>query len=226
MSLYLLPVDFGYIAQSFIGKLRKDEVVHLTSVFVYIAPAYARPTEIRVLLGENIGCHELRVITGEGGEDKFFTVVLIYRIGWKLVFWEEIGKERGLRLTFSFFWVPKLLIYGCKHVNTNRISCLLVLLGGRYKHILCLSLTLIASYSLGCLGIGTLHRADHIITHTHESETLEWCQLSDGIRLNGLIPEIEFCYHFVLLYKSFILKLLPLQGDLLIAMITQGAALG
>lgn len=204
MSLYLLPVDFGYIAQSFIGKLRKDEVVHLTSVFVYIAPAYARPTEIRMLLGEDIGCHQLRVVTGEGGEDKFFTIVLIYRIGWELVFWEEIGKERGLRLTLWLFRVPKLLIDGCKHVNTNRISCLLVLLGGRYKHILCLSLALVAGNSFCCLGIGTLHRADHIISHTHESETLEGCKLSDGIRLNGLILEIEFCYHFVLLYESFL----------------------
>ena len=88
-----MPVDFGYIAQSFIGKLRKDKVVHLTGVFIYIAPAYARPVEIRMLLGEDIGCHELRVITGEGGEDKFLTMVLIYRIGRELVFWEEIGKE-------------------------------------------------------------------------------------------------------------------------------------
>ena len=93
MSLYLLPVDFGYIAQGFVGKLRKDEVVHLTGILIYIAPAYARPAEIRVLLGEDIGCHELRVVTGEGGEDKFLTIVLIYRIGRELVFWEEIGKE-------------------------------------------------------------------------------------------------------------------------------------
>ena len=93
MSLYLLPVDFGYIAQGFIRKLRKNKIVHLTGVFIYIAPAYARPAEIRVLLGENIGCHQLRVVTGEGGEDKFLTMVLIYRIGRELVFWEEIGKE-------------------------------------------------------------------------------------------------------------------------------------
>ena len=91
--LYLLPVDFSYIAQGFVGKLRKDEVVHLTGILIYIAPAYARPAEIRVLLGEHIGCHELRVVTGEGGEDKFLTMVLIYRIGRELVFWEEIGKE-------------------------------------------------------------------------------------------------------------------------------------
>lgn len=130
MSLYLLPVDFGYIAQSFIGKLRKDKVVHLTGVFVYIAPAYARPTEIRMLLGEDIGCHELRVITGEGGENKFFTVVLIYRIGWKLVFWEEIGKERGLRLTLWLFRVPKLLIDGSEHIYNDGVTSLLVLLAG------------------------------------------------------------------------------------------------
>ena len=197
MSLYLLPVDFGYIAQGFVGKLRKDEVVHLTGILIYIAPAYARPAEIRVLLGEDIGCHQLRVVTGEGGEDKFLTMVLIYRIGRELVFWEEIGKERGLRFGLSFFWVPKLLIYGCKHVNTDRISCLLVLLGGRYKHILCLSFTFIVRHSLGCLGIGALHRADHIITHAHQSETLERCQLSDGIRLDSLILEIELCYHLV-----------------------------
>ena len=93
MSLYLLPVDFGYIAQGFVGKLRKDEVVHLTGILIYIAPAYARPSEIRVLLGEDIGCHLLRVVTGEGGKDKFLPMVLIYRIGRELVFWEEIGKE-------------------------------------------------------------------------------------------------------------------------------------
>ena len=93
MSLYLLPVDFGYIAQGFVGKLRKDEVVHLTGILIYIAPAYARPAEIRVLLGEYISCHELRVVTGEGGDDKFLPIVLIYRIGRELVFWEEIGKE-------------------------------------------------------------------------------------------------------------------------------------
>ena len=29
-------------------------------------------------------------------------------------------------------------------------------------------------------------------------------KLADGIRLNGLILEIEFCYHLVLLYKSFL----------------------
>ena len=93
MSLYLLPVDFGYIAQGFVGKLRKDEVVHLTGILIYIAPAYARPAEIRVLLGEDIGSHQLRVVTGEGGEDEFLTIVLIYRIGRELVFWKEIGKE-------------------------------------------------------------------------------------------------------------------------------------
>ena len=91
--LYLLPVDFGYIAQGFVSKLRKDEVVHLTGILIYIAPAYARPAEIRVLLGEDIGCHQLRVVTGEGGEDKFLAIVLIYRIGRELVFWKEIGKE-------------------------------------------------------------------------------------------------------------------------------------
>lgn len=192
-----MPVDFGYIAQGFVSKLRKDEVVHLTGILIYIAPAYARPAEIRMLLGEHIGCHELRVITGEGGENKFFTVVLIYRIGWKLVFWEEIGKERGLCLTLWLFRVPELLIDGCEHIYHDRISSLLVLLTSRYRHILCLSLALIASYSLGCLGIGTLHHADHIITHTHESETLKGCQLSDGIRLDGLIFKVEFCYHFV-----------------------------
>lgn len=195
--LYLLPVDFGYISKGFVSKLRKDEVVHLAGVFVYIAPAYARPAEIRMLLGEHIGCHELRVVTGEGGEDKFLTIVLIYRIGRELVFRKQISKERCLRFGLSFFWVPKLLIYGCKNVNTNRISCLLVLLGCRYKHILCLSFTFIVRHSLGCLGIGALHRADHIITNTHQSETLERCQLSDGIRFNGLILEIEFCYHLV-----------------------------
>lgn len=130
MSLYLLPVDFGYIAQGFIGKLRKDEVVHLTSVFVYIAPAYARPSEIRILLGEHIGCHQLRVVTGEGGEDKFFTIVLIYRIGWELVFWEEIGKERGLRLTLWLFRVPELLIDSCEHIYHDGVARLLVLLTG------------------------------------------------------------------------------------------------
>ena len=91
--LYLLPVDFSYIAQGFVGKLRKDEVVHLTGILVYIAPAYARPAEIRVLLGENIGCHQLRVVTGKCGEDKFLPMVLIYRIGRELVFWKEIGKK-------------------------------------------------------------------------------------------------------------------------------------
>lgn len=128
--LYLLPVDFGYIAQGFVSKLRKDKVVHLTGVFVYIAPAYARPVEIRMLLGEDIGCHELRVITGEGGENKFFTVVLIYRIGWKLVFWEEIGKERGLRLPLRLFRVPELLIDGCEHIYHDGVARLLVLLTG------------------------------------------------------------------------------------------------
>ena len=128
--LYLLPVDFGYIAQGFIGKLRKDKVVHLTGVFVYITPAYARPSEIRMLPGENIGCHELRVVTGEGGENKLLTLVLIYRIGWQLVFWEEIGKERGLRLTLRFFWVPKLLVNGRKHIYHDGITSLLILLTG------------------------------------------------------------------------------------------------
>lgn len=130
MSLYLLPVDFGYIAQGFVCKLRKDEVVHLTGILIYIAPAYTRPTEIRMLLGENIGCHQLRVVTGEGGENKFFTVVLIYRIGWKLVFWEEIGKERSLRLTLRLFRVPELLIDGCKHIYHDGVARLLVLLTG------------------------------------------------------------------------------------------------
>lgn len=130
MSLYLLPVDFGYIAQGFVSKLRKDKVVHLTSVFVYIAPAYARPTEIRVLLGENIGCHELRVVTGEGGENEFLTMVLIYRIGRELVFWEEIGEERGLRLMLRFFRVPELLIDSCEYIYHNGVACLLVLLTG------------------------------------------------------------------------------------------------
>lgn len=80
MSLYLLPVDFGYIAQGFVGKLRKDEVVHLTGILIYIAPAYARPAEIRVLLGENIGCHQLRIVAREGGKNKFLTMVGIYRL--------------------------------------------------------------------------------------------------------------------------------------------------
>ena len=128
--LYLLPVDFGYIAQGFVGKLRKDEVVHLTGILIYIAPAYARPAEIRVLLGEYIGCHELRVVTGESGEDKFLAIVLIYRIGRELVFWEEIGKERGLCFWLSFFRVPELLIYGCKHIYHDGVTCLLVLLTG------------------------------------------------------------------------------------------------
>ena len=130
MSLYLLPVDFGYIAQSFVSKLRKDEVVHLTGILIYIAPAYARPTEIRMLLGENIGCHQLRVVTGEGSEDEFLTIVLIYRIGRELVFWEEIGKERCLRFGLSFFWVPELLIDGCEYIYHDGITCLLVLLTG------------------------------------------------------------------------------------------------
>ena len=91
--LYLLPVYFGYVAQGFVCKLRKDEVVHLTGILIYIAPAYARPAEIRVLLGEYISCHELRVVTGECSEDKFLPMVHIYRIGRKLVFWKEIGKE-------------------------------------------------------------------------------------------------------------------------------------
>ena len=128
--LYLLPVDFGYIAQGFVGKLRKDEVVHLTGILIYIAPAYARPAEIRVLLGEHIGCHELRVVTGEGGEDKFLAIVLIYRIGRELVFWEEIGKERGLCFGLSFFWVPELLIDGCEYIYYDGVTCLLVLLTG------------------------------------------------------------------------------------------------
>ena len=128
--LYLLPVDFGYIAQGFVSKLRKDEVVHLTGILIYIAPAYARPAEIRVLLGENIGCHQLRVVTGEGGEDKFLAIVLIYRIGRELVFWEEIGKERGLRFMLSFFWVPELLIDGCEYIYHDGVTCLLVLLTG------------------------------------------------------------------------------------------------
>ena len=128
--LYLLPVDFGYIAQGFVGKLRKDEVVHLTGILIYIAPAYARPAEIRVLLGEDIGCHQLRVVTGEGGEDEFLTIVLIYRIGRELVFWEEIGKERGLRFMLSFFWVPELLIDGCEYIYHDGVACLLVLLTG------------------------------------------------------------------------------------------------
>ena len=93
MSLYLLPVDFGYIAQGFVSKLRKDEIVHLTGILVYIAPAYARPAEIRMLLGEDIGCHQLRVVTGEGGENKFLPMVLIYRIGRELVFRKQIGKK-------------------------------------------------------------------------------------------------------------------------------------
>ena len=128
--LYLLPVDFGYIAQSFVGKLWKDEVVHLTGILIYIAPAYARPAEIRVLLGENIGCHQLRVVTGEGSEDEFLTIVLIYRIGRELVFWEEIGKERGLRFGLSFFRVPELLIDGCEYIYHDGVTCLLVLLTG------------------------------------------------------------------------------------------------
>jgi hypothetical protein len=125
-----LPVDFGYIAQGFVSKLRKDDVVHLTGVFVYIAPTYARPTEIRMLLGEDSGCHELRVITGEGGENKLLTLVLIYRIGWQLVFWEEIGKERGLCLTLRLFRVPELLIDGCEHIYYDGVARLLVLLTG------------------------------------------------------------------------------------------------
>ena len=128
--LYLLPVDFGYIAQGFVCKLRKDEVVHLTGILIYIAPAYARPAEIRVLLGEDIGCHQLRVVTGEGGEDEFLTIVLIYRIGRELVFWEEIGKERCLRFGLSFFWVPELLIDGCEYIYYDGVTCLLVLLTG------------------------------------------------------------------------------------------------
>ena len=128
--LYLLPVDFGYISQGFVGKLRKDEVVHLTGILIYIAPAYARPAEIRVLLGENIGCHQLRVVTGEGGEDKFLAIVLIYWIGRELVFWKEIGKERGLRFMLSFFWVPKLLIDGCEYIYHDGVARLLVLLTG------------------------------------------------------------------------------------------------
>ena len=128
--LYLLPVDFGYIAQGFVSKLRKDEVVHLTGILIYIAPAYARPAEIRVLLGEYIGSHELRVVTGEGGEDKFLAIVLIYRIGRELVFWEEIGKERCLCFWLSFFRVPELLIDGCEHIYHDGITCLLVLLTG------------------------------------------------------------------------------------------------
>ena len=128
--LYLLPVDFGYIAQGFVSKLRKDEVVHLTGILIYIALAYARPAEIRVLLGENIGCHQLRVVTGEGSEDEFLTIVLIYRIGRELVFWKEIGKERCLRLWLSFFWIPELLIDGCEYIYHDGVARLLVLLTG------------------------------------------------------------------------------------------------
>ena len=128
--LYLLPVDFCYIAQGFVCKLRKDEVVHLTGILIYIAPAYARPAEIRVLLGEYIGCHQLRIVTGEGGEDEFLTIVLIYRIGRELFFWKEVGKERGLRFWLSFFWVPELLIDGCEYIYHDGVTCLLVLLTG------------------------------------------------------------------------------------------------
>ena len=128
--LYLLPVDFGYIAQGFVSKLWKDEVVHLTGILIYIAPAYARPSEIRVLLGEDIGCHKLRVVTGEGGEDKFLTIVLIYRIGRELVFWKQISKERSLRFGLSFFWVPELLIDGYEHIYHDGVARLLVLLTG------------------------------------------------------------------------------------------------
>lgn len=102
--------------------------MHLTGILVYIAPAYTRPAEIRMLRGENIGCHELRVITGEGGEDKFLPMVLIYRIGRELVFWEEIGKEGGLRLTLWFFRVPELLIDGCEYIYHDGVARLLVLL--------------------------------------------------------------------------------------------------
>ena len=83
-----------------------------------------------MLLGEDIGCHELRVVTGEGGEDKFLPMVLIYRIGRELVFWEEIGKERGLCFWLSFFRVPELLIDSCEYIYHDGVARLLVLLTG------------------------------------------------------------------------------------------------
>lgn len=52
-----MPVYFGDVAQGAVGKLREDKVVHLTGVFVDVAPSLARPTEVGMPLAQHVGCH-------------------------------------------------------------------------------------------------------------------------------------------------------------------------
>ena len=45
-AFHLVPVNLGDVAKGAVGKLREDEVVHLTGVFVDVAPSYACPSEV------------------------------------------------------------------------------------------------------------------------------------------------------------------------------------
>ena len=48
-----------------------------------------------------------------------------------------------------------------------------------------------------------LHRADYVVADTHQAKTLLWRELADGIALDGVVSEIEFCDHIVLVLVVF-----------------------
>ena len=43
-----------------------------------------------------------------------------------------------------------------------------------------------------------LHHADYVVADTHQAKTLLGRELADGIALDGVVSEIEFCDHIVL----------------------------
>lgn len=45
-ALHGVPVNLGDVAKGTAGKLREDKVVHLTGIFVDVAPSLARPAEV------------------------------------------------------------------------------------------------------------------------------------------------------------------------------------
>ena len=113
-----MPVYLGDVAKSTVGKLRKYEVVHLTGVFVDVAPSLARPSEVGMPLPQHVGRHELRVVAGERGKENLFlsSVGCGWRHGGQRVV--EVVEERELFLLARLGRrVEKLLVDVCQHVH-------------------------------------------------------------------------------------------------------------
>ena len=66
-----------------------------------------------------------------------------------------------------------------------------------------LPLPLQSGSRFGCLCIAALHRADYVVAYTHQAKTLLGRELADGIALDGVVSEIEFCDHIVLVLFIF-----------------------